>query len=169
MSISKVTVLFVSFILVVSAHICVWEPRQRGTLSITTPGDDSCYRPFAECGKEPAETPSKTLKGGQEYTIEFQQNLNHWYPKNAGWMDASISYKVDNVTDSDFLPIGDKIPDFNANNMVTQTNFTIKATIPRKPCDHCVLRVRYVSNNPDEAVTGNPNAIFYQCADITIN
>lgn len=100
-------------------------------------------------------------------------------------MDAAISFNINNPTDSDFIRIGVPVPDYNANNMVTQTNFTIqvcilhiylyidpiacqrskfrskKATLPSTP-GRAVIRVRYVSNNPDEAVKNNPQAIFYQ-------
>ena len=40
----------------------------------------------------------------------------------------------------------------SAHDEVTMTNFTIPITWPSKACDHCVLRLAYVSNNPDEAV-----------------
>lgn len=99
-------------------------------------------------------------------------------------MDAAISFNINNPSDSDFTRLGVPIPDYNANNMVTQTNFTIqvqaillhmwylcvwpssfslhkKATLP-STTGRAVIRVRYVSNNPDEAVKNNPQAIFYQ-------
>jgi len=50
-------------------------------------------------------------------------------------------------------------------NEITQTNFSFVVTIPSVQCDACVLRVRYVSNNPLENDRGE---IFYQCSDITI-
>ena len=60
-------------------------------------------------------------------------------------------------------------PDFPANEMVTQTNFTLSVTLPSKGCDHCIMRFRYISNNPDEIdPSNNTQAIFYNCADIRI-
>jgi len=52
--------------------------------------------------------------------------------------------------------------------MVTQQNFTLRVRWPNKACDHCVVRVRYVSNNPDEGNKDNLIAAFYQCADIQL-
>lgn len=44
-----------------------------------------------------------------------------------GWLDAGLSFnKFDNLTSTDFAPWGNVIPDFNANTMITQTNFTIE-------------------------------------------
>ncbi len=51
-------------------------------------------------------------------------------------MDAAISFNIDDPSDADFSSIGSPIPDYNANNMVTQTNFTISvrpiARLPHK-------------------------------------
>jgi hypothetical protein len=153
----------------VLAHVCILDPPQRGPMSISSPGDHNCYRPYGECGNQPSESPKVTWIAGSKQRILFQQALNHWYPQRPGWLDAGLSFnKFDNLTSTDFAPWGNVIPDFNANTMITQTNFTIEATVPQVTCDHCVLRVRYVSNNPDEAVKNNPNAIFYQCVDVKI-
>ena len=51
-------------------------------------------------------------------------------------------------------------------NEITQTNFTIKVVVPNVECDHCVVRMRYVSQNPTENDRG---MTFYQCADVRIN
>jgi len=114
------------------------------------------------------ETPSTVFTVGSTIQIEFQQNANHWYSKIPGWMDAAIACNPDPQTDSEFTFIGNRIPDFEANSMLFQTNFTITARLPSVPCAHAVIRVRYVSNNPDEVVPNNPIAAFYQCADIVI-
>jgi len=47
-------------------------------------------------------------------------------------------------------------------------NMTFKVTIPNVDSAHSVIRVRYISNNPDEVVDNNPTATFYQCADVSI-
>lgn len=51
-------------------------------------------------------------------------------------------------------------------NEVTQTNFTMRVQIPNVQCDNCVIRLRYVSQNPTENDRG---MTFYQCADVKIN
>jgi hypothetical protein len=159
---------------IASAHICMWSPRQRGRLSITTPGDPSCYRPYPvdQCGNSPVELPQTKYKGGSVATLHFQQNLNHWTNANPGHFDAFISTNsVQNLTETDFTYKFGSISDYPAMDMVTQTNFTITGTIPNILCPHCVLRLRYVSNNPDEVNNrhgNNPHATFYQCADISI-
>eukprot|EP01089_Gocevia_fonbrunei_P017992 TRINITY_DN599_c0_g1_i3.p1 TRINITY_DN599_c0_g1~~TRINITY_DN599_c0_g1_i3.p1 ORF type:complete len:149 (-),score=31.62 TRINITY_DN599_c0_g1_i3:43-489(-) len=106
--------------------------------------------------------------GKSSLTVYFQQNFNHWYPNNPGFMDVAIANNPETTNATDFVQFGKTVPDYNANNMATQTNFTISGFLPDIDCDHCVLRLRYASHNPDEAVPGNPEAIFYQCSDIKI-
>jgi hypothetical protein len=50
-------------------------------------------------------------------------------------------------------------------NEITQTNFSMKVQVPNVDCDHCVVRLRYLSNNPTENDRGT---IFYQCADVKV-
>ena len=54
--------------------------------------------------------------------------------------------------------------------MVSQVNFTRTVLMPSAPCDHCILRARYVSHNVDEIdPPENVESIFYNCADISLN
>jgi len=153
----------------VTAHLCVMYPPQRGRIDIAWPGSAPCYRPYAECGRQvDPPSPDTTVQGGATLTVRLQQNFNHWYPQNPGWLDAALAVKVPITNTTKWLPFGNRVPDFNANNMVTQTNFTITDVVPNMDCSHCVLRVRYVSNNPEEVLPNNPDAIFFQCADIRI-
>jgi len=71
------------------------------------------------------------------------------------------------LTDNDFQVLA-KISDFPAREMVYQQNFTLRIRYPNRTCDHCLLRFRYVSNNPDEASRENPTGAFYQCVDIQL-
>jgi len=76
-------------------------------------------------------------------------------------MQASIA-----LSEKDsFAQFGNIIPDFNAGDMVTQTNFTIKGVVPNMECASCVFRVQYFSNNFFEGATSN---VFTQCADVAI-
>jgi hypothetical protein len=60
----KSFVVLAIFVSLVHSHICVWEPRQRGPMSIGQPGDPSCYRPYPLCGNQSAEAPLTKLVGG---------------------------------------------------------------------------------------------------------
>lgn len=50
-------------------------------------------------------------------------------------------------------------------NEITQTNFSIKVAVPNVDCDNCVVRLRYLSQNPTENDRGTT---FYQCADVKV-
>ena len=105
------------------------------------------------------------LAGGSNYDIHFQQNLNHFFKEDPGHLVADFATTSDPV-ESDFTPLGEPIADYNALNMITQTNFTMSVVVPNVDCEHCVVRLRYVSNNPTEDHGGG--MIFYQCADVAV-
>merc|ERR1712194_297279 len=69
-------------------------------------------------------------------------------------------------TEDDFYPLGEPIADWNGYNMITQTNFTLNVEVPNIDCEHCVLRMRYISQNPTEDHGGSPT--FHQCADVSV-
>jgi hypothetical protein len=129
-----------------------------------TPGDHPCYLKDGPCGAVPSGEPMANLVGGSEFTIKFQQNLNHFYHENPGSLVADFAVGPD-PEEGDFSPLGQPIPDYNAMNMITQTNFTVSVTVPNVDCPHCVLRMRYLSNNPKEDDRGTT---FYQCADVSV-
>lgn len=106
------------------------------------------------------------LTGGSNYDIHFQQNLNHFYKENPGRLVADFATTAD-PEEADFTPLGEPIPDYNAMNMITQTNFTMSVVVPNVECEHCVVRLRYLSNNPTEDHGGG--MIFYQCADVSVS
>lgn len=145
----------------------MWSPPQRGgAFEITIPGQHICYLKEPSCGGVPSEAPAVTLTGGQDFTLLFQQNLNHFYQENPGFLMADFSESSDPTSDADFYPIGDNIPDWQGLNMITQQNFTMTVTVPNIDCEHCVLRMRYVSQNPTEDHGGSPT--FHQCSDVKI-
>jgi len=148
---------------VLSAHICMWSPPQRSGAQIQTPGESACYLKVGPCGNVASSTPGATLQGGKNFNILFQQNLNHYYIQNPGKLVADFANAAD-PTEADFTELG-SIHDYNAMNEITQTNFTLSVPIPNVDCEHCVLRMRYISNNPTENDRG---MIFYQCADVKV-
>ena len=115
----------------------------------------------------PSGAPLATLTGGSQFNVLLQQNLNHFYRDDPGSIIADFAQLAD-PTEEDFAALeGDsQVADWNAMNMITQTNFTLTVTVPNVDCEHCVLRVRYVSQNPTEDHGGSPT--FHQCADITV-
>jgi len=166
----KILIIILSISILSHAHLCIIDPPQRGDLKYDIPGEEECFRPYSQCGKQSPQTPTVKKVAGSTDIITFQQNFNHWFDKNPGFFDVAISYKVDDITpltDADFQPLYN-MSDFPAHEMVHNQNFTVLITWPRKTCSHCVLRVRYVTNNPDEASKDNPTGAFYQCVDIQI-
>jgi hypothetical protein len=143
----------------------MWQPMQRGNFSIATPGEHVCYQKQGPCGVNDANGPIRTsIEAGSVYTVQFQQNLNHFYTGDPGYMDISFA-RGKFPTEADFSTTLAKVMDYNTMNEVTQTNFSIAVTMPHEVCHECVIRVRYVSNNPLENDRGT---IFYQCADIQL-
>lgn len=157
---------FLSITYGVHMHICLWSPMQRGEFDISTPGARPCYRKIGPCGNinSTASSPRTSLVAGSKFTVEFQQNLNHYYTNVPGALDVSFATGL-NPLESDFHTIH-SFSDYNAMNQITQTNFSIEIDLPNQPCDQCVLRVRYLSNNPAEDDHGT---VFHQCADIKLS
>nr|ACC43943.1 unknown [Philodina roseola] len=149
----------------VQSHLCVWAPVQRGGFDISTPGSHICYRKPGPCGNVNASStsPRTTLTAGSRYRVEFQQNLNHYYTGQPGSLDVSFAVGL-NPSESDFQVLH-SFSDYNAMNQITQTNFTVSVNLPNQPCDQCVLRVRYLSNNPEEEDHGTT---FHQCSDVKL-
>jgi len=132
------------------------------------PGDSSCYRRTDYCGGVPLEKPSSKFLAGSYVRIEYQQNLNHWTAAKPGFMEFAMSSDNNPTKPSDWtvLAVEQDYPGFE---MVRQTNFTIGLMMPARPCDHCILRLRYVSYNKMEIdPPNNTDAIFYNCADVQI-
>ncbi|CAF3817349.1 unnamed protein product [Rotaria sp. Silwood1] len=146
-------------------HICLWSPMQRGTFDISTPGAHSCYHKIAPCGNinSSSSSPRTSLVAGSKHKVEFQQNLNHYYTIKPGTIDISFAVGL-NPSENDFTVIH-SLSDYNAMNQITQTNFSVEINLPNQPCDECVLRVRYLSNNPLEDDHGT---VFHQCSDIKL-
>jgi hypothetical protein len=76
-----------------------------------------------------------------------------------------VSY--DNATT--WVALGNPVSDFPANNMNTQTDFSVPVVFPRAAVS-AILRARYVSNNNQTEINpaNNTGAIYYSCADVAI-
>lgn len=124
---------------VANAHICMWSPNQRGGANVATPGEryrqfamlqlqnhlilhstffrlsprySVCYKKVGPCGGVASAEPTTTLEGGKDFTILFQQNLNHYYLENPGQLVADFA-TVPNPAEEDFTALG-AIADYNA-------------------------------------------------------
>ncbi|EFA76806.1 hypothetical protein PPL_09558 [Heterostelium album PN500] len=161
-SIIAISLLLIVTIAKINGHLCILDPPQRGA-KLPSPlyaGDNNCYKIASNCGGVAAGSPVASYRAGSYQTITFQQNYNHWFPSNIGYMDVAISYAGDNGQYQTLY----SMQDFNAWDMVSQTNLSVPVTFPKTKCTSCVLRVRYISNN-----SGEPNPDFYQCSDITLH
>lgn len=149
----------------VHAHLCLWAPMQRGDFDISTPGAHVCYRKIGPCGNlnSTSSSPRTSLVAGSKYRVQFQQNLNHYYTVKPGALDVSFAVGL-NPSESDFHVLH-SFSDYNSMNQITQTNFSVEVTLPSAPCNECVLRIRYLSNNPLEDDHGTT---FHQCADVKL-
>jgi hypothetical protein len=148
-----------------AAHICMWSPLQRSrdgeTYNISSPGNTLCRNTDeGVCGGVSPGRVLTALAAGEPFDVAFQQNLNHFYVGNPGELKVDFA-NVPNPTEADFYDLVD-LHDYNAMNEISQTNFTLRVAVPDIECSHCVLRLRYLSNNPLE-----PSA-FYECADVSV-
>ena len=149
------------------AHMCVMEPRQRGTMDISSWANPSCFRRVPCDGDAPA-GPVTTVPAGPGFAVRLQQNANHFSLLAVGFIDVAISAQPSR--DPDAWTTLATVQDYPAHDQVTQTNFTIVVSIPDDIGDTAVMRFRYVSLNQDEIdPANNTQAIFWQCADIKIS
>jgi hypothetical protein len=74
------------------------DPRQRGAFAIDTPGSPACYRRKPVCGGPLTGAPKTTWKAGEQVTMRFQQNLNHFAATNPGTLVIDFSPEVGSTT-----------------------------------------------------------------------
>lgn len=72
-----------------------------------------CYLKEGPCGGVASADPATTLTGGQDFTIMFQQNLNHFYIDNPGKLVADFANSAD-PAEADFVDLGSPVSDYNA-------------------------------------------------------
>jgi hypothetical protein len=72
-----------------AAHICLFSPVQRGEMVLDDPGHPSCaHKGPAVCGGVAPGKPTASYVAGLPATVQFQQNLNHFYGQThaaSGW------------------------------------------------------------------------------------
>ena len=147
------------------AHICTMFPNQRGGANISSWANDACFK-RTPCELEPAQGPFQTVKEGQHLIVRLQQNANHFNPIIVGHIDVAISFTPSDS--SSWTTLASEL-DYPAHDQVAQLNYSLPVVIPSGSSGAAVLRVRYVSNNPDEIdPKDNTQAIFWQCSDLKV-
>jgi len=136
------------------AHLCLFNPKQRGSLNgYTSPGANDCALLSGPCGRS-ASSPVIYAQKGSNFTIVFQKNLDHWYQANPGNFTVNWSTTVSN--DFEFVAT---VPDDGEPSL---TYYEVMVTVPNMIVKHGVLQVVYYTNNPSAPPS------FWQCADFGI-
>ncbi len=142
-----------------SAHVCLLNPHQRGTLQgFNSEEADACGYLTEPCGKQAVEKPSIEIRKGSDYTVVFQKNKSHFTTYSNG------------TSTNGFFEIGFwtakqckvllKIPDTNTPSLYL---YASSVTMPDGPVGvPAILQVTYTTNNPDAPPK------FYQCSDVML-
>jgi len=151
------SVLVVLLVLIASstAHICILSPLQRAPLfDLNTEGSNACKWFSGPCGVNTPGKPAIGVTGGNNLTVVFQKNENHWTLQNRG--NFTVNFAVN--TNDHFHQLA-LVEDTNTSSL---TLFTVNVTIPITPLydTHAVLQMIYYTDG------GPPN--FFQCADIIV-
>ncbi|XP_071143653.1 uncharacterized protein [Mytilus edulis] len=140
-----------------SCHLCLISPTQRGSMTgLNTPASKDCILLKPPCGGRPSEPKNAAiLRAGQNTTVTFQKNLNHWIQKSPGEFRVNIG--VEGTEKFQSLAV---VKDNNEPNLHL---YTVPITVPSDRLKQTlVLQVVYVTNNPQAP------PMFYQCRDVQI-
>ncbi|KAK7092178.1 uncharacterized protein [Littorina saxatilis] len=142
------------------AHLCMLSPPQRSPLTgINKPGSRSCFMLGAPCGKQAPNINKLYLSAGENFTVVFQKNLNHFYAANPGYFSVSIGSESDEKNNRTLTELYRTADTSDPSLTIMTANIMVPRPVVEQPF---VIQTQYVSNNPTE-----PPA-FYQCADVVI-
>jgi hypothetical protein len=122
----------------------------------TFKGADVCnYEKPAPCGGMKQEDPEVSFEPGEEITVTFQKNLDHFNSGGPGYFEVSF-WGADFPNGTSLI----KVPD--SADIKTLEVWNVNVTLPKltKPEPKGILQLVYSTNNP------NAPPFFYQCADI---
>ncbi|XP_022104549.1 uncharacterized protein LOC110986721 isoform X2 [Acanthaster planci] len=157
----KAAVVMVYLVAVASAHICLLNPHQRGSMKgINVKDAGDCGLLNKPCGNRTQDKPGIQIKGGSPYTVIFQKNLNHFetFPNGTA---TNGYFEISFLTSTD-VQILSKVNDGATPSL---TLYYPNVTMPRGPIGvPAILQLTYVTNNAEVPMGG----IFYQCADIEL-
>ncbi|KAJ8302613.1 hypothetical protein KUTeg_019009 [Tegillarca granosa] len=150
-------VIIVCILAISDAHLCLISPPQRGSMNgLNTAGSDDCILTSAPCGgRERKERSGEGFAAGENVTVTFQKNLDHFNSQSPGYFTVSLG------SPSGQLQELARIPDGGEKSLHL---YSMNVTLPREPQAEAghFMQVVYHTNNPQAP----PN--FYQCADIVI-
>ncbi|XP_033729611.1 uncharacterized protein LOC117318771 [Pecten maximus] len=79
-----------------SSHLCLLNPRQRGSLSgYNKAATEDCYLTQGECGGRMSDPNNMAVfQRGMNYTVILQKNLDHFNTTNPGSFDITLHHKT---------------------------------------------------------------------------
>lgn len=117
-------------------------------------GAADCGLTEPPCGGRDAETPRVFFEWGENVSIVFQKNADHYLQNSPGKFVLSVAQDGE----FNFQTLAE-FPDTGA---PSGTLYTPAVVVPRDFYDHAVLQLVYITNNP-----AAPEA-FFQCADFRL-
>ncbi|XP_033753957.1 uncharacterized protein LOC117337208 [Pecten maximus] len=141
------------------AHMCMISPPQRGSmLNLNKAGSSDCVLTTPRCGGRPRGMPVMGLRRGQNFTVSFQKNLDHYVAATPGSFTVSIGSERGGTK----LNVLANIPDAGEPSL---TVYSVNVTIPMdlEPRREYIMHSAYITNNPQAPPE------FFQCADIMVN
>ena len=146
--------LFFLMLAVVSAHLCVMSPSQRGgTAGSDKPGASICAQ-LSSCGAAKPGAPAANWTEGQPQKLVWMKNLDHWNSAAPG--NFSINIWQNGKVLGHLKPIPD-------DNKPSLTQYAEQVLIPTSAAKGVyTVEVVYYTNNPQAP------AAFYECTDIDV-
>jgi len=137
------------------AHVCLVTPAQRGgAMDLFTAADPRCKLLDGPCGGfNPEFPPMISYHAGENITLVFQKNFNHYRPGVGSEFVVSFS---PNSEPNLNLTVLMTIPDTSAPDLSIYSSYLV---MPPLFAQRGVLQVKYDPKNGD---------VFYACADVLV-
>ncbi|XP_052714057.1 uncharacterized protein LOC128187678 [Crassostrea angulata] len=150
----KVLAVLLSLFAVGHCHLCLLSPPQRGSMSgINTPAANDCILTTGPCGGRQPGRDATFYGRGENITVTFMKNLDHYNKTNPGKFVISLSERQTVAP-----KVLATVPDAGEPSLHI---YSVKVMAPREPPNTMhFLQVTYEPNNAQA-----PKA-FYQCSDV---
>ena len=92
---TTILILFFSAVFLGScqAHMCLLSPAQRGSMTMfNKAASGDCHLMTSPCGGRAMDDVRLYLRAGQNFTVVFQKNLDHWNSATPGDFTGIIFY-----------------------------------------------------------------------------
>ncbi|XP_033640214.1 uncharacterized protein LOC117300637 [Asterias rubens] len=142
-----------------SAHICLLNPNQRGSLEgLNKEEADVCGYVTEPCGGQDQEKPLIGIRKGSDYTVVFQKNKSHFTTYSNG--TSTKGYFEIGFWTKQQCKVLLRIPDTDTPSLYI---YEATVTMPDGPVGlPAILQVTYATDNPDAPPK------FYQCSDVKL-